>query len=125
MSRAVFQGRVEPAAQAILIVFLYIHPVAIEQLFWEQAVPFLFTSSLEMRNHGDDFIHTESTPAFKESEDWKRCPESACPAAAAPHLRQGFEQRRGRGLVFGLIAAGADQGRGETSPPSASNSGFS
>lgn len=69
MGRAVFQGRVEPAVQAILIVCLYIHPMAIEQLFWEQAVPFPFTFLLEMRNHGDDFIHTESTLAFKESED--------------------------------------------------------
>lgn len=96
-----FQGRVEPAAQAILIVFLYIHPMAIEPLFWEQAVPFPFTSSLETRNHGDDFIPTESTLAFKESEDWKRSPGSACPAAAAPRLTQGFEQGRGRGLILG------------------------
>ena len=111
--------------QAILIVFLCVHPVAAEQLFWEQAVPFPFTSSPEMRNHGDDFIHTESTPAFKESEDWKRSSGSAYPAAAAPRLMQGFKQRRGRGLVFGLIAAGADQRRGETTPPPASNSVFS
>lgn len=73
------------------------------QLFWEQAVPFPFTSLLEMQNHRDDFIHTESTPAFKESEDWKRSPGSACPATAALHFMQGFEHRRGRRCFLGLL----------------------
>lgn len=89
--------------QDILIVFLYIHPMVTEQLFWEQAVPFPFTSSLEMRNHRDDFIHTESTPAFKESEDWERSPGSACPATAALPLMQGLEHGRGRGCFLGLL----------------------
>lgn len=91
--------------------------MATEQLFREQAVPLPFTSSREMRNHGDDFIHAESTLAFKESEDWERSPGSVCPATAAPRLMPGFEQRRGRGLVFGLPNAGADKGREETTPP--------
>lgn len=99
-NRAGFQGRV---VQDTLIVFLYIHPMVMEQLFWEQAVPFPFTSSLEMQNHRDDFIHTESTPAFKESEDWKRFPGSACPATAALHLMQGLEHGRGRGWFLGLL----------------------
>lgn len=117
MSRAVFQGSVEPAARALLTVFLYSHPMAIEQLFWEQAVPFPFTSSLGMRNHGRDFIRIESTPAFKEDKGWKGSPGSADPAAAAPRLMQGFEQQRSKGLVWGLLMLELIKGRGETTPP--------
>lgn len=47
-SYGVCEGRVELAVQATLIVSLCIHPMVMEQLFWEQAVPFPFTPSLEM-----------------------------------------------------------------------------
>lgn len=118
VSRAVFQGSVEPAARALLTVFLYSHPMAIEQLFWEQAVPFPFTSSLEMRNHRCDFTRIESTPAFKEGEGWKGSPGSADPAAAAPRLTQGFEQQRSKGLVWGLLMLELIKGEGKSLHPS-------
>lgn len=96
------------------------------QLFWEQAVPFPFTSLLEMRNYRDDFIHTESTPAFKESKDWKRSSGSARPATAVLHLMQGFELE-GAGAAFWAYCCWrwSSERRGETISPSSSIPDFS
>lgn len=89
-------------------------------------MPFPFTSLLEMQNHRDDFIHTESTPAFMESKDWKRSPGLACPATAVLHLMQGLEHGKGRGCFLGLLLLKvSSERRGETIPPSASFSDFS